>query len=92
MRFTVTKSTIETMNGEYEVLPTGLTLRTTTEDGVTFQNPLKPDIAHVVNWMCVLGSPGVVQINGKSHALATGNAWPILCDLGFSDWRREELG
>ncbi|MDR3582480.1 MAG: hypothetical protein P4L67_04375 [Candidatus Pacebacteria bacterium] len=90
MRFTVRQSTIETMNGEYEVLPTGLVLKTEEESGIAFQNPLKPDIAHVINWMVVFGSPGVIQINGKKHALSTGNAWPILDDLGFRDWRRDK--
>lgn len=87
MRFKVTNSPVESMNGEYEVYQYGL-VKNLTEDRL-----LKPAIDYVVRWMCEHGGGcGVIWTRKGWWNLWPGNEKQIMDALGFGDWPYCVLG
>jgi hypothetical protein len=94
MRFKVTNSPVESMNGEYEVYQYGL-VKNLTEDRL-----LKPSIDRVVEWMCDDGGfsesegekCGLIWIGRGCWLLNPWNEKQIMNALGFGDWPYCVLG
>lgn len=81
MKFKVTGSQIESMNGEYDVDWLGLVVNLT-QDRV-----LKPAIEYIVKWMCDQAGPnGRLWIGDSSLELATQNVHYVMSALGFDGW------
>jgi hypothetical protein len=81
MKFRVTGSPIEAMNGDYEVHQYGL-VKNLTQDRL-----LKPAIDYVVRWMCDMGGEeGGLWIGKTCWDLRPGNEEAIMQALGFEGW------